>query len=269
MNMEIIMLGTGSAMVTKCYNTCFALRNRNEYFLVDAGGGNGILSQLEKAEINYKSIKGMFVTHGHTDHILGAIWIIRKYASLMHEGKFQGEFTIYGHNEVVNILNSLSNMMLTKKLLKFIGNGIKICEVFHGDKINVIGINIEFFDIESTKDKQFGFKAILPNEKKLVCLGDEPYNIVNKGYVENCNWLLSEAFCLYADREIFKPYEKNHSTPIEAGKLAKELNVENLVLYHTEDKKLSERKKLYSEEANSVYNGQVFVPDDLERIELK
>ena len=45
MNMEIIMLGTGSAMVTKCYNTCFALRNRNEYFLVDAGGGNGILSQ--------------------------------------------------------------------------------------------------------------------------------------------------------------------------------------------------------------------------------
>ena len=57
MNMELIMLGTGSAMVTKCYNTCFALRNNNEYFLVDAGGGNGILAQLEKAEINYKNIK--------------------------------------------------------------------------------------------------------------------------------------------------------------------------------------------------------------------
>ena len=41
--------------------------------------------------------------------------------------------------------------------------------------------------IESTKDKQFGFKAILPNEKKLVCLGDEPYNEVNREYVENCN----------------------------------------------------------------------------------
>ena len=269
MSMELIILGTGSAMVTKCYNTCFALRNGQKYFLVDAGGGNGILSQLEKAEIDYKNIKGMFVTHGHTDHILGAIWIIRKYAALMHEGKFEGEFIIYGHNEVVNILKSLSNMMLTKKLLKFIGNGINICEVCHGDRVNIIGINIEFFDIESTKDKQFGFKAILPNEKKLVCLGDEPYNEVNREYVENCNWLLSEAFCLYADREIFKPYEKNHSTPIEAGKLAKELNVENLVLYHTEDKKLLERKRLYSEEAKTVYDGQVFVPYDLERIELK
>ena len=142
--MELIMLGTGSAMVTKCYNTCFALRREEEYFLVDAGGGNGILSQLEKAEIDYKNIKGMFITHGHTDHIIGAIWIIRKYAALMNEGKYKGEFNIFGHNEVVNILNTLSNMMLTKKLLKYIGNGINIHEVCHGDRIDVIGMNIEF-----------------------------------------------------------------------------------------------------------------------------
>lgn len=37
----------------------------------------------------------------------------------------------------------------------------------------------------------------------------------------------------------------------------------------TEDKRLSEPKKLYSEEVKSIYDGQVFVPDDLERIELK
>ena len=86
------------------------------------------------------------------------------------KGKYEGEFNIYGHNEVVNILNTLSNMMLTKKLLKFVGNGINICEVCHGDKIDVIGMNIEFFDIESTKDKQFGFKAVLPNKKTLVLL---------------------------------------------------------------------------------------------------
>ncbi len=47
-SLELIMLGTGNAMVTKCYNTCFAIRNGAEYFLVDAGGGNGILVQLEK-----------------------------------------------------------------------------------------------------------------------------------------------------------------------------------------------------------------------------
>lgn len=48
---KLRMLGTGSAMVTKCYNTCFTISNNeeNEYFLVDTGGGNTILSNLEKA----------------------------------------------------------------------------------------------------------------------------------------------------------------------------------------------------------------------------
>lgn len=39
---KIIMLGTGNAMVTKCYNTCFVMSDGTDYLLVDAGGGNGI-----------------------------------------------------------------------------------------------------------------------------------------------------------------------------------------------------------------------------------
>ena len=39
MNEKIIMLGTGSAMVTDCYNTCFLLKSENDCLLVDAGGG--------------------------------------------------------------------------------------------------------------------------------------------------------------------------------------------------------------------------------------
>lgn len=34
---KLIVLGTGNATVTKCYNTCFALKKEDEYFLVDAG----------------------------------------------------------------------------------------------------------------------------------------------------------------------------------------------------------------------------------------
>ena len=45
----LILLGTGNATVTKCFNTCFAIKTGEEYFLVDTGGGNGIMTQLEKA----------------------------------------------------------------------------------------------------------------------------------------------------------------------------------------------------------------------------
>lgn len=34
---ELIMLGTGNAAVTRCYNTCFALRTDRGILLTDAG----------------------------------------------------------------------------------------------------------------------------------------------------------------------------------------------------------------------------------------
>ena len=67
---QLIMLGTGNATVTKCYNTCFVIKNK-ECFLIDTGGGNGILSQLEKARIPLEEIHHIFITHEHTDHVLG------------------------------------------------------------------------------------------------------------------------------------------------------------------------------------------------------
>ena len=73
MERNLIMLGTGNAMVTKCYNTCFAVQNGEEYLLVDAGGGNGILGRLEEAGIPVDNIHHMFVTHAHTDHVLGVV----------------------------------------------------------------------------------------------------------------------------------------------------------------------------------------------------
>lgn len=268
MNLELIMLGTGHAMVTKCYNTCFTIKNNDEYLMVDAGGGNGIFNQLEKAKIPYTGIHNMIVTHGHTDHVLGVIWIIRKIASLMSDKKYDREFNIYCHDELIKMITAFCKFTLPHKLLQFIGNGICLHEVADGEQINIMDMQLQFFDIASTKQKQFGFHAVLPNGNTLACLGDEPYNETNRIYVENCDWMLSEAYCLYADKDIFKPYEKHHSTALDAGKLAERLNIKNLVLYHTEDTNLAERKTHYTNEAKTVFSGNVFVPEDLEKIQL-
>lgn len=48
---QITMLGTGNATVSQIYNTCFLLQTSSTLLLVDAGGGNGILSQLKKVNI--------------------------------------------------------------------------------------------------------------------------------------------------------------------------------------------------------------------------
>ena len=42
--------------------------------------------------------------------------------------------------------------------------------------------------------------------------GDEPYRESLYDFVKDSDWLLHEAFCVYGERDIFKPYEKHHST---------------------------------------------------------
>ena len=80
---------------------------------------------------------------------------------------------------------------------------------------------------------------------------------------------MHEAFCLHGQADIFHPYEKHHSTVMDACRLVEELNVHNILLYHTEDKNIRDRKKLYLQEGRNYFHGNIYVPDDLETMEIE
>lgn len=280
---QITMLGTGNATVSQIYNTCFLLQTSSTLLLVDAGGGNGILAQLKKANVQISNIHHLFVTHAHTDHVLGVIWVIRMVAQCKG---YEGLLHVYGNDKVMKVIKTIIDMILAKKQLAKVAERVVFHQLEDGDCFEVGDMKLECFDIQSTKEKQFGFRAELPavsednaasdnasedcHAKPLVlaCLGDESYNEQNRRYIEGADWMMCEAFCLYADRDTFKPYEKCHSTALDAGKLAEELGVKNLILYHTEEKTLDNRKENYTREAAENFKGRIFVPDDLEVIEL-
>lgn len=265
--MKLTMLGTGHATVTECYNTCFVLHDCNKYFLVDGGGGNTLLHRLKMAGIDWKEIKEIFVTHKHMDHFMGIIWLIRMICQAMYQGSYQGEVNIYAHEEVIALIKDIAGKLILEKHTAFIGKQIHLIAVMDGEERTVNDCKVTFFDIHSTKDKQFGF-CLEKNGKKLTCCGDEPYHFHEEKYVRGSEWLLHEAFCLYSEAEIFEPYEKHHSTVKEACEVAQKLAVPNLLLYHTEDKNIERRKELYLSEGKNYYTGNLFVPDDLETIDL-
>ncbi len=266
--MKLTMLGTGMAMVTACYNTCFILEEEGESFLIDGGGGNGILVQLEKAGIDWKSIHHIFVTHKHIDHIMGVLWVIRKIGQGMNKGDYRGTVALYGHDEVISILRNMAETLLQDKIKKHIGSRIQFQVVEDDEKRQILGHEVTFFDIFSTKDKQYGFTIEYTKGKRLTCCGDEPYNDHNSQYVRDSEWLMLEAFCMYGEADIFKPYEKHHSTVKEACEQAEALGVPNLILYHTEDKHMRQRKELYTAEGRTYYQGNLCVPEDLESYRL-
>ena len=241
--MKLTMLGTGNALVTECYNTCFVLSDEYGHFLVDGGGGNTVLSQLKKAGIDLMDVHEIFVTHKHVDHIMGIVWVIRIICQNMKKGTYQGEANIYAHDEVIGLLKDMAFKLLNKKETQYIGDRLHLIEVKDGEERTILNKKVTFFDIGSTKAKQFGFQMIYDGGKVLTCCGDEPYNI-------------------------FNPYEKHHSAVKDASELAENLGVKNLVLYHTEDKNIKKRKELYGAEGREYYHGNLFIPDDLDVIEM-
>lgn len=264
--MKLTMLGTGHAVVTKCYNTCFVLSEGERCFLVDAGGGNEILRILEEESISMFSIHDVFVTHGHTDHVLGVIWVIRMIGQLINRGEYEGDLRVYCHRELSGDIREICSRTLGNKIIKLFDTRIRFVTVENGEKKEILSSEVTFFDIHSIKKKQFGFKMRMENGISLVCCGDEPLNEKNLCYAEESDWLMHEAFCLYEERDIFKPYEKHHSTVKEACEIAEKGKVKNLILYHTEDTHLQERKALYLAEGKLYFGGNLFVPDDREVI---
>ena len=265
---KLHVLGTGFALATRCYNTCFAMTNDKGTLLVDAGGGNGILRQMEDAGIGFETVHDLFITHAHPDHLNGVVWVMRKIMTMMNAGKYEGEFHIYCHETVRKGLEMIGELMLQKKMLKHIGSRVLFHDIDDGTQANLCGYDVTFFNIGSTKLLQFGFTTVLENGRRLTGLGDEPFNPICEKYVQGSDWLLCEAFCLLGQADIFKPYEKHHSTVADAAKLATELKIPHLVLWHTEDRNYANRKALYTAEAREHYTGDLYVPNDLEVIEL-
>ena len=266
--MELILLGTGNAAVTEVYNTCFVLKDSDRYLLVDGGGGGRLLHQLKAAGIDWKNVRDIILTHKHLDHIMGIIWMLRMILQNMQRKKYEGEANIYGHAEVLSLLRDLAHMLLTEKECAFMDERLHFITVDHNETRNIIGYDFTFFDIGSTKAKQFGFTVSMEGGKKLTCCGDEPFNESELTYVQGSDWMLHEAFCLYSQADVFEPYKKNHSTVKDACILAEQLHVPNLVLYHTEDKNILHRKELYTKEGKQYYSGNLYIPEDLDRIQL-
>lgn len=165
--MKLTILGTGCASVTDCYNTCFVLSDNGQNFMVDGGGGNTIFKQLKSAGINWKSIRHIFITHKHMDHLFGIMWFVRMICQHINRNTYEGEAYIYGHDEVIKIIGEIANLLLLKRELDLIGDKLHLVTVEDGEELDIIGQRVRFFDVRSIKTKQFGFTMYYGDGKNL------------------------------------------------------------------------------------------------------
>lgn len=262
------MLGTGNGGTIDLYNTCFVIQNNIGNFLIDTGGSIEIIKKLKQANIDYKEIKHIFISHSHTDHILGVFWLFKKLSRLAMHGEMSEKINLYCNDVVHEAITEVAKYILPKKLMDAIYTVVNFIVLKDGDLYNINGVEYSFFDIQARGTKQFGFECFL-NEKRLVFLGDETLNPNLYDKVRGADYVMHEAFCLDSEETIFHAYEKNHSTAKSASTVMNKLKVKNLILYHTEDSHGNDRKMLYTKEGQEDFDGNVIVPEELEIIEIK
>jgi len=265
---KLIVLGTGHAMVTRCYNTCFVLDDGEGLILVDGGGGNTLLARFQQASLDWHRLHHLIVTHAHIDHLLGVIWAIRRVATGILHGRYMGNLQIYGHGEVLDTIETICRLTLRPVENQLFGNRLILLPVADGEEQTLLRYPVTFFDLGSEKSRQFGFTLRLHNGRRLTCLGDEPYHPASQPYAQNADWLLCEAFCLDEMNEKYRPNEIHHATVRQACTAARDLQASRIVLWHTEDDHLDRRKELYTAEGQLYFPGEIYVPDDLEVIPL-
>ena len=253
---KMIFVGTGNAMTYKAFNTSIAfVDSNNECFLIDAGGGNSIFYYLNKSNIDVMKIKNIFITHNHTDHILGVLWLIRKFATI----KTDYICNFYLAQSVYNDLMQLCNITISKGQLKNGLEHINFNIVQNLETINIGEVKVTFFDTLYEKTTQFGCK-IENNGLNIGFCGDVPLLKNNFSILENVDILIHEALCDSKSAEKYKVYKKGHSTAKDAAKIAKEISATSLFLIHKSDEFIH-NPDLY-EDAVCEFNGDVIVPED-------
>ncbi len=266
---KLIILGTGSGITINCYSLSALLENREgNYLLIDTGSGNQILNHLKMKNIDINRIHDIFISHKHIDHLWGIVPLLRYIMQQHRKNNYEGNLNIYCAEEIKQIVDMFINTTfhkvhedLYKEIVKY-----HFCE--NGKIFNIIGYAVEAIDLESIECIQYGFKTILDSRKTLAFLGDVPCSKNVYSRIENMDWVLHEAMCLESQKDKVKPHEKNHSTVKDVAVKMNELNIKNLLLWHCIDKNMGTRKEQFTKEAKEYFSGNVYVPYDLDEIEL-
>ncbi len=262
---KITMLGTGHGFVHELYNTCFII---NDNFLIDTGGSADVVKNLKLSGISLSSIHDIFISHTHTDHLLGLFWILKRLTGMYKDGKYSGKLNVYCNDEVAVAINNIYTYLYPSTNIELINEYMNVVVVNDGEELVINNQKYKFIDLKASKNKLYGFETTFDNGKTLVFLGDETLKPELYDIVKDKDYVMHEAFCLDADKEIFKPYEKKHSTVKYVCEHLNGLNIKNLILFHTEETHAKDKDVLYEKEAKEYFDNNVIVPKDLDVIEI-
>ncbi|SDK11679.1 MBL fold metallo-hydrolase [Natronincola ferrireducens] len=283
---KVVLLGTGTPNpVPERSGPCVAIVVGENSYLVDFGPG--VVRQAEKANrkgikaLEAKNLKRAFLTHLHSDHTAGYSDLILTPWVLEREEPLK----VFGPKGIKQMTNHLLEAYKVDIDARRYGGekanetGIKVDveEVFEGIIYSDEKVIVEAFRVNHPPFEAYGYKFITPDKVVVVSGDTTPCENLIK-HAKGCNILVHEVYSATGINSRTPKWYNYHTTvhtsSVELGEIASQVNPELLVLYHQlfmvgenesgEMLSIAEREQEMIMEIKQKFDGEVISAKDLD-----
>lgn len=250
---RVIFLGTGDPLNEERAQACLAVPLAgDETMLIDASGGTVLLGQLDAAGIPLESIRHLFVTHRHFDHIGGLAPLLTAFAASP-----EAYLTVHATPGTLAALRDLLSLTIPG-VEDWLEERLSWHELAPGKPVQANDAEITPFEVDHGIEC-VGFRVEQGGSAMVYAADTRPCpNVVE--YARDAHLLVHEAYGLEDDAK--RAHAFGHSTAAEAGRVARDSGAKHLILTHFRASRFVDPRKLKTEAA-SAFGGPVEAARDL------
>lgn len=260
--MKITYFGTWAAINKSVDTMHMKLFDEKNALFIDTWWGMSLMQRV----LNWQeAINNLYMTHCHSDHLLGIAHVLRVTRTPLQ---------LYCTQDLEKRISALMEIIWKWTYYTNQKYNWNICinYINQWTDIHIWNWTISPINLFSSKDEQHWF-ILTQEENKLVFFGDEAVNILNRKDLDLYKWadrLLCEAFCIDSDKEYQEPQKKQHITAQEAWYIAQTLWIKNLILSHISDYTDNRMQQITAIKADAMKNylWPIIVPHDNDTIDL-
>ena len=266
--LEIIFLGTGAGMSTTRAHTAIALRCPDgTTLLLDGSSGNSALRNGEAAGLLAVDYDHVLLSHDHQDHISGLMFVQGRRS---YETPDENPLSIFGSGSALAGLRKAADAGRVPDIREWAAynhTGRQVMgwqEVAPGHKLELGPETVAWsFDVAHIPGS-VGWR-VESGGVAIVFSGDTTYSRNLAEAAQGADLLIHEA--LATDNDYERVAGRLHSTSGDAGRVAAQASVRQLIITHI-DNAFHEDPAPLLEDAAHTYTGPISAAHDLYRITL-
>jgi ribonuclease BN (tRNA processing enzyme) len=255
---RLTFLGTGDALNGERAQSSLALPlSGEETMLIDASSGTVLLGRLEAAGILLESVRHLFFSHRHFDHVGGFAPLLAALAALP-----EASLLVHAAPDTLRALRNLLDLTLPGAE-GWLGKRLGWRELIPGKPTEVGETEVTPFSLDHGLEC-VGFRIAQAGAVAVFSVDTRPTREIAEN-ARGADLLVHDAYGPEGAAE--QSHAMGHSTATDAGKAAREAGVRRLVLTHLRSSWFVDPGALAAE-AETAFGGPVRTAEDLDTIEF-